>query len=184
MRPFSMGNAASALWPRSAVFALLVALAALDSVQAQQQQSLAPEKNLSAINPNRDSLSVRSLRAEPGKASLYDVTFVTTDTLASDAEIVIAFPPVFDLSLLEIAGSSEINGGFKLERKGREVRLRRTGLGDQVPPGRKVSVQLGMIVNPADLTAAHRVDVQLRSSSRLATAIVKNQQVQFISPVK
>src|SRR5574341_1386419 len=135
---------------------MVMLLAAISSSLAQQASN-----RTAAKMPGRDSLTVQALRAAPGKPSLYELTFVTTDTLTRDAEIVVTFPSAFDLSQLEIAGSNQINGGFKLERRGQEVRLRRTGLGEKIPPGRKVSLQLGLIVNPPDLSASHQVAVQL-----------------------
>ena len=134
-----------------------------------------------AKNPGRDSLTVQSLRAQPGKPSLYELRFVTTDTLARDAEIIVTFPPAFDLSQLEIAGSSQINGGFKLERKGQKVHLRRTGLGQKIPPGRKVSLQLGLVVNPPDFSASHQVTVQLPAATPLAKTVAINKEVKFIT---
>lgn len=181
LRRNPIGAISRVFWNQVAALALGLMVASWSSIGAQEQSAGLPGITKAT---NLDSISVRSLRAEPGKASLYEVTFVTADTLAVDAVIIMNFPPAFDLGPLEIAGSSQINGGFKLERKDREVRLRRTGLGDKVPPGKSVSIQLGLIVNPADLNAAHQVSVQLRSSSRLAPATTKNQPVQFITPLK
>jgi hypothetical protein len=166
---------------RSTIKVLALTLLSSGMALAQERQAQTPSAEKSS---GFDSVSVHALWAEPGKASLYDLTFVTADTLAADAEIVIAFPRGFDLSPLEIAGSSDINGGFKLERKDQEVRLHRTGLGEKVPPGRKVSIKLGLIVNPSDLVASHEVNVQLRSSGQVATATTKNQHIQFITPAK
>ena len=163
----------------AAVLTLMLLFSSMALAQDKQVQA-----SVAAKSSGFDSVSVHALWAEPGKASLYDLSFVTTDTLAADAEIVIAFPRGFDLSPLEIAGSSDINGGFKLERKDQEVWLHRTGLGEKVPPGRKVSIKLGLIVNPNDLAASHEVNVQLRASGQVATAITKNQHIQFITPAK
>jgi hypothetical protein len=146
-----------------------------------QQNSSSRATANSAKSSGRDSLTVQALRAQPGKPSLYELRFVTTDTLARDAAIVVTFPPAFDLSQLEIAGSSQINGGFKLERKGREVHLRRTGLGQKIPPGRKVSLQLGLVVNPPDFSASHQVTVQLPAATPLAKTVAINKDVKFIT---
>ncbi|MDZ7345068.1 MAG: hypothetical protein ONA90_11215 [candidate division KSB1 bacterium] len=177
-RPFANGLAASL---RLMIAALALTLLFSGMALAQEKQD---QVSVSGKSSGFDSVSVHALWAEPGKASLYDLTFVTTDTLAANAEIVIVFPRGFDLTPLEIAGSSDINGGFKLERKDQEVRLHRTGLGEKVPPGRKVSVKLGLIVNPSDLAASHEVSVQLRSFGQAAIAATKNQHIQFITPAK
>jgi len=158
---------------------LLIWCGLIANLIAAQTRSLIP-----AQNSERDSLTVKALRAEAGKPSLYEVTFVTTDTLSPQAEFVLTFPADFDLRQLEIAGSSDINGGFALQRKGQEVRLRRTGLGAKVPPGKKVSMQLGLVVNPKNLAASHQVRVQLPAAASFAAANSRNKDVQFITPVK
>ncbi len=162
---------------RVAFCALLAVLLIGNPVWSQQKSSAQAAAN----TPGRDSLTVQALRAQPGKPSLYELRFVTTDTLARDAEIVLTFPRAFDLSQLEIAGSSQINGGFKLERKGQEVHLRRTGLGERIPPGRKVSLQLGLVVNPPDFSASHQVTVQLPAATPLAKTVAINKDVKFIT---
>jgi len=165
---------------RLCVFACVFVFSSLYSGPVFSQQKSSPR--VAAQNPGRDSLAVKALRAEAGKPSLYEVSFVTTDSLARNAAIVVTFPREFDLSQLEIAGSSTINGGFMLERKGQEVRLHRTGLGKTIPPGKKVSIQLGLIINPANISASHQVRVQLPTAPS-AAATIKNKEVQFIISV-
>jgi hypothetical protein len=169
-----------------AALAFMIGVFFLNPIWAQQKSAARGTATVAAQSSGRDSLAVKALRAEPGKPSLYEVSFVTTDSLASNAIIVVTFPAEFDLSQLEIAGSSTINGGFTLERKGQEVRLRRTGLGAKIFPGKKVSIQLGLIVNPANLSASHRVRVQLPppSGAPSAATMTKNMEVQFISSMK
>ncbi|MDZ7359596.1 MAG: hypothetical protein ONB46_02560 [candidate division KSB1 bacterium] len=173
-------NKIAALTP--AGLALLFVISSLSPIWSQQQT---PAASRSAQSSGRDSLAVKALRAEAGKPSLYEVSFVTMDTLAPNAAIAMTFPTAFDLSQLEIAGSSTINGGFTLERKGQEVLIRRSGLGAKIPPGKKVSIQLGLIVNPANLSASHQVRVQLPPPSGAPTtaATPKNREVQFITSV-
>ncbi|MGH7595631.1 MAG: hypothetical protein ACREOI_04730 [bacterium] len=162
---------------RVAYCALLAAVLIGNPVWSQQKSSTQAAANTTG----RDSLTVQALRAQPGKPSLYELRFITTDTLARDAEIVVTFSRAFDLSQLEIAGSSQINGGFKLERKSQEVHLRRTGLGERIPPGRKVSLQLGLVVNPPDFSASHQVTVQLPAATPLAKTVAINKDVKFIT---
>lgn len=162
---------------RVAFCALFSVLLIGNPVWGQQKSSVQAAANTSG----RDSLTVHALRAQPGKPSLYELRFVTTDTLVRDAEIVVTFPRAFDLSQLEIAGSSLINGGFKLERKDQEVRLRRTGLGEKIPPGRRVSLQLGLVVNPPDFSASHQVTVQLPAATPFAKTVTANKEVKFVT---
>ena len=176
MSPISLGH-----WLLRVVFWVLLSALLIVAPGYSQQKSPSRAIASAANNSGRDSLTVQALRAQPGKPSLYELRFVTTDTLVRDAEIVVTFPRAFDLSQLEIAGSSQINGGFKLERKGQEVHLRRTGLGEKIPPGRKVSLQLGLVVNPPDFSASHQVTVQLPAATPLAKTIAINKDVKFIT---
>ncbi len=166
-----------------AAFMLFWGVLSLSSGFAQPNSSSRSNSPVSAQRPGRDSLSVKALRAAPGKPSLYEISFVTTDSLAADAAIAITFSKVFDLSQLEIAGSSTINGGFTLMRNGQDVQVRRTGLGAKVPPGKKVSLQLGLIGNPVSFSSSHQVRVQL-PATRNAAATTKNMDVQFITSMK
>lgn len=126
-----------------------------------------------------DSLTVRALKATPNKATLYEIAFLTRDTLATDAKILLSFPPECDLSALEIVGSSNINGGWTLRKNRRQATLRRTGLGDAIAPGKRVGVKLGLIKNPTDFNTAHRVDVQIRPSAKKPTGAKRRVEVGF-----
>jgi len=166
-----------------AALTLFLGVLSLSPGFAQPNSSSRSNSKVTAQRPGRDSLAVKALRAAPGKSSLYEVSFVTTDSLASNAMIVISFPKAFDLSQLEIAGSSTINGGFTLTRNGQDVQVRRTGLGAKIPPGKKVSLQLGLIGNPTSFSSSHQVRVQL-PAIRPTAATTKNMDVQFITSVK
>ena len=63
----------------------------------------------------QNSIAVTPSNSRPGAASIYELSFVTTDTMKSDARIAITFPANFDLSLLRMANSTNINGGFKVQ---------------------------------------------------------------------
>ncbi len=125
--------------------------------------------------------TIRALRAEPGKASLYDVHFTTRDTLDPLAEMVFEFPRDLDLRLLELASSTTINGGFKIFREGNLVRIRRTGLGETVLPGKKVELKLGLITSPQNLLANHEVAFELRSATGKIKLDRMRLPIQFIA---
>lgn len=129
----------------------------------------------------QDGLSVKALRALPGKACLYEIAFTTTDELSADAEIRLSFPAGFDLTAFEIAGSISINGGFTWKREGQQVTLRRSGLGAAVPRGQKVKVQLGLIQNPADFATAAPVRVEVFHTSKAKTPQAITRRVEFES---
>lgn len=124
-------------------------------------------------------VKVRALAAQPGEVSLYEISFTTADSLTRRAEIILDFPTEFDLSLLRVASSTSINGGFKLVRERNQVRVQRTGLGAVIPPGRKVELQLGLIKNPSRLTNSYEVGLEIRSSGQTVQVARKNHRIEF-----
>jgi len=153
---------------------LIPTLFAFSSAVRGQEGSRARQTVSSPPSP-----TMRALRAEAGKPSLYEVRFVTTDTLEAKAELEFEFPAALDLRQLEVASSTSINGGFTLVRERNIVRVRRTGLGAVVPPGSSVELQLGLITNPTPLPASLEVSfTQLRASGQAATS-KRSYPVQF-----
>ena len=96
-----------------------------------------------------------------------------------DAELQLTIPADFDLTELEISGSKDINGGLRLSKNDRQVTVRRSGLGDAIPPGRRVSLKLGLIRNPTNTAATHTVDVVLRASAQKTPAASQRVVVGF-----
>ena len=129
----------------------------------------------------QERMTIKALRAAPRLASLYEISFVTTETLAVDAEIRISFPASYDLSTLEIAGSTSINGGLTLTRDGQRVIVKRTGLGAVVPRNQKVSLQLGLIKNPSIFANAEPVRIEVLHSQKTTTAKAFASSVEFQS---
>ena len=153
---------------RSLVVACTLSLATMLSAQSNTPNSTPA-----------DSLRVEALKAAPNTASLYEVSFIPRDTLATDAELRLTFPADFDLTELEISGSKDINGGLRLSKNDRQVTVRRSGLGDAIPPGRRVSLKLGLIRNPTNTAATHTVDVVLRASAQKTPAASQRVVVGF-----
>ncbi len=111
---------------------------------------------------SKDSVDVSLLNREAGATTLLTATFVLSDTLRPDGAIELTFPPGFDVSNVKIAGSSRINGGFRVQVQGQTVRLLRQGRGRTLPPGEKVDVKIATVVNPK--TAATPQSLKLRVS--------------------
>ncbi len=155
---------------------LMVPLALLASAFAV----IAQERSSARPNDASPAFSMQALRAEAGKPSLYEIRYTTADTLDTQAELVFEFPAALDLRLLEIASSTTINGGFKLTREGSLVRVRRTGLGAAIPPGRQVELMLGLITSPATLAGNLEVTFMQRSASGNAAAGKKSYPIQFV----
>jgi hypothetical protein len=134
-----------------------------------------------ALSWSQEAMAIKALRAAPRQASLYEVSFSTGEVLAVDAEIRLTFPASYDLSALEIAGSTTINGGLTLTRDGQRVAIKRTGLGTAVPRGQKVSLQLGLIKNPSSFATAEPVRVEVLHSKKTTTAKAFASSVEFQS---
>jgi len=129
----------------------------------------------------QEGLAVKALRAAPRQASIYEITFSTSDVLAVDAEVRMTFPAAYDLSGLEIVGSTSINGGLTFSRDGQRVIVKRTGLGAVVPSGQKVGLQLGLIKNPSTFANAEPVRIEVLHSQKATTAKAFASSVEFQS---
>ena len=103
---------------------------------------------LSSFASGQDSLRVTPSNLEAGSPSIYELSFVTTDTLNADGQISVTFPQGIDLSDLKIASSITINGGFKVRVEEQQVFLTRTGLGRVILPNEKVAIKFGIVRNP------------------------------------
>jgi hypothetical protein len=129
----------------------------------------------------QESMAIKALRAAPRQTSIYELSFSTNEALAVDAEIRLTFPAAYDLSGLEIAGSTTINGGLTLTRDGQRVVVKRTGLGTVVPRGQKVGLQLGLIKNPSNFATAEQVRVEVLHSKKATAAKAFASSVEFQS---
>lgn len=162
--------------PRLPLMLMLAMFTSSFAVRGQDGPSTR-QNNASTSLPE---FSMRALRAEPGKPSLYEVRFTTADTLEAQAELVFEFPVALDLSLLEVASSTTINGGFKITHTRNTVHVRRTGLGAVVPPGRPVELKLGLITSPPTLPGNLTVGfTQLRASGKGAAG-KQSYPIQFV----
>ncbi len=161
---------------RPALMLMLAVFASSFVVRAQDGTSTRPNDS----SPSPQEFSMRALRAEPGKPSLYEVRFTPADTLAAQAELIFEFSSALDLRQLEVASSTTINGGFKITRERNVVRVRRTGLGAAVPPGRPVELKLGLIISPATLAGNLEVAFTQMRASGTAVAGKKSYPIQFV----
>ena len=148
--------------------------------------SLAGMLALPHISPAQSSAKsverVVALRAEPGELSVYEISFVTQALIPKDAAFVLSFPDSCDLSQLQMAGSNQINGGFRVEKDGTIVRVIRSALGDVIPAGRPVAIRLGAIVNPKDLESRLSIRFQSQASSSAALGSTRSLPLIFESP--
>lgn len=164
---------------RAQSLALLFACGFLAYSPALLGQS--PQRVSPPAAANSTDFTIHALRAEPGKASLYDIHFTTRDTLDPLAEMTFEFPRDLDLRLLEVASSTSINGGFKIFREGNVVRVRRTGLGEIIPPGQKVELKLGLITSPQNLLGNHEIAFELRSAAGKMKLDRVRSPIQFVT---
>lgn len=126
-----------------------------------------------------DSVSLDAIRAGAQELTVYELAFVARDTLATDATIMLDFPPSFDLAAVEIAGSQDVDGGFRLTREQQRVSLQRSGLGTKLAPGRRVRIKLGLIQNPDNPAAAAPVQVSFRLNAETPATQAMPVRVRF-----
>ncbi len=92
--------------------------------------------------------------------TIYVLKFSLEKALPSDAAFRFLFSDGFDLSHVEIAGSSTINGGFEIEVKGQEVLISRTGLGDEIPAKKKAALKFALVINPDKAQENYPLDIE------------------------
>ncbi|NOY79000.1 MAG: hypothetical protein GXO76_14150 [Calditrichaeota bacterium] len=93
-------------------------------------------------------ISVTPLSPEAGKASVYEIAFSLTESFPSTGRVVLDFPADFDLSQAILAGSPNVNGGFKVFVEGQKVIVRRSGLGAAIAAGQSIILRVANIRNP------------------------------------
>ncbi len=127
----------------------------------------------------QDSLKVVALDAVQAKQSVYRLSFVASDTLAADCEIAVTFPAGFDLSKTRMAGSADMKGGFKATVNGNTVVLKRSGLGQAILPGQRVSILFGTVGNPGQATLASSFQIVFRNPSKPDVSVTKRLSFAF-----
>ena len=122
-------------------------------------------QNLFAI----ENLVIQPVQKTVSRVSIYRIEFTTTEAMAKDAEFVLTFPSDFNLSKVILASSKTINGGFKVTRNNSKVIVSRSGLGDEIPTGKKVEILLGNILNPGSAGNGYNVTIEINNGIGKAT---------------
>ena len=111
-----------------------------------------------------NSVEVKTLNSEAGAASLYTLNFTLPDTLHPSAVLEVKFPPGFDLTKVNLAGSATINGGFKVSVQGQTIKASRKGKGALKYPGDKVDLKFSTVVNSSKSDTEHLIIVNLKKA--------------------
>ena len=96
-----------------------------------------------------DSLKLTPLTTKSGAATLYKLSFVPREIIPSNARFDIEFPGEFDISLLSLAGSNTMDGGFSVSVDGTKLAINRNGEGKQVGPGVPSNLLFSIVRNPS-----------------------------------
>lgn len=113
-----------------------------------------------------DSVKVIVKNQQAKASSIYEVEFVASKPISPKATIVINFPEAFDLSNLQVAGSSTLNGGFNLKVENKELRLERSGLGREISPNEKVSVKFAIVKNPDRAGDEYNLEIEILNDQK------------------
>ncbi|HDL18461.1 MAG TPA: hypothetical protein ENH29_05355, partial [Bacteroidetes bacterium] len=108
-----------------------------------------------------DSLIVRPLSSKVNANTLYKITFVSPVMVPTDAQFILRFPDQFDLSQLNLAGSSKIDGGFLLIKKGQQIVVKRRGEGNIIDPGKALDLLLSVVKNPGKKSTDYQLQFQI-----------------------
>lgn len=110
---------------------------------------------------SQEQLEVKAMFPEANAITIYKLQFILADTLNTDSHIKIVFPADFDLTKVKMAGSSTINGGFKVTVDDSTVILKRSGLGNVISPGKKVDVKFANVKNPPTPDKLYNIKVEI-----------------------
>lgn len=127
-----------------------------------------------------DSVKVVAKSEEIGAATIYSVSFNVSKPIPSKAVIKVTFPAEFDISNLQVAGSTTINGGFEQRVSNRTLSLERSGLGREIKPNEKVDVKFAIVKNPTQPKNDYNFDVEILNESQ--QSLIKSQQKVKIIP--
>lgn len=106
-----------------------------------------------------------ALNPQAGASSIYQFSFITADTMHSEAVFEIVFPGTIDISRVKIAGSSTINGGFSVSVSTDTVIVNRSGNGKAIEPGQSVSIEIATVKNPDALSEELRAQARIRAAA-------------------
>lgn len=112
-----------------------------------------------------NSIEIRPLRADAGASTLYTLSFQLAETLDADAVIEVQFPTGFDLSKVNLAGSSTIDGGFLVSVNGQTITARRKGKGQPKNPGEQVDLKFSTVKNSTNPNDDHLITVTLKKKN-------------------
>lgn len=135
-----------------------------------------------AVAVPADSIEVIAKHPEINESSIYQITFLASKPIPSNAIIQVTFPAEFDLSDLMIAGSTTINGGFVLKVDQQVVTMKRSGLGREIPANEKVDIKFAIIKNPKQPADNYNIKVEILGEDK--RSILKEDKRQKIIPAK
>lgn len=122
----------------------------------------------------QSALTVTPGNDDFGASSLYRLDFTLPDSLPPGGAISIVFPDGFDLSRVNLAGSSVIKGGLSTVVRAQEVLVIRRGEGQARPRGQKVDLLLSTVKNPGAAQVGAELHIRIfvhRDGSRILNQI-------------
>jgi len=130
-----------------------------------------------------DSIIVKAKHIDVEANSIYEVYFSIAQEISQKAVIVVTFPDNFNLAGVIIAGSTTVNGGFKVTVDGSKVLLRRSGLGRIIKPHEKVDVKFANVKNPSEPADDYEIKVEVKNESEI-TIIEKVKTFKIVPSIK
>ncbi|MDZ7337566.1 MAG: hypothetical protein ONB30_03415 [candidate division KSB1 bacterium] len=119
---------------------------------------------------SRESLALVSGR--PGGMCVYELRFVTPDTLLPEAALELVLPRPFDVSRVQLASSDVIKGGFAVHVSADTVRIVRSGRGPTVEPGVAVDLKVAAVDAPKAMPAGAMATVRIFPRGKQASHLV------------
>ena len=112
-----------------------------------------------------NEISIKARQNEAAKSSIYILNFAVNQEISTKAMVIITFPDNFDLTGVLIAGSSTIDGGFKVTVEQSQVTIKRTGLGKIIKPNEKVEIKFANVTNPSEPADSYNIKIDIKNNN-------------------
>lgn len=127
-----------------------------------------------------DSILIKPQNENAGKKSVYEISFSLDFAISKDASFIITFPGEFDLSGVLVAGSSTMNGGFKLSVDKNKVIIKRSGLGKIINPNESVDLRFANVKNPQTPADNYTIKIEVKNNDD-KVSVAKENRVKIIA---
>ena len=126
-------------------------------------------------------VSVSATKLDPGTQAGYTFVVETNQSIAPNAEFIIAFPSSFLLPNVKMTASKQMNGGLSVSSvNDSTVLVKRSGLGETIAAGQSVDIFLASVINPDVMNSEFIFEIVHQENNQELSAIRSPHQIDSI----